>query len=201
MKVSAAKKRTFVDVLVRGQTPAGAAQAIGVDRRTAYRWRAIDPAFAEEWTDARETKIENVETVLYRQAMGGDITAIIFFLKAHRPETYNRRMRISLEGDFDNPLSVTHHGSGEVVHFFLRPTIAMSRRRSNPMKRPSPRRSAEVVPVEVVEALRDAKLCQRGLSGDVDAMIEWLSLFGGDEWRLPSSMLPAHRFRHNPGRR
>lgn len=108
MKVNAAKKELFCEVLVRGQSPAGAARAIGVDRATVYRWRAVDPEFAEAWDTARETKVEMVETVLYRMAVEQDLGAICFFLKAHRPELYNKRMLIGLGGDPDNPLSVNH---------------------------------------------------------------------------------------------
>ena len=34
---------------------------------------------------------------------------------------------------------------------------------------------------------RGLKLVQRALAGDVDAMIEWLSRFGGAEWYVPAA--------------
>jgi hypothetical protein len=77
MKVSAAKKQTFVEALVRGQTPEGAAKAIGVNRMTAYRWRAEDKVFAEQWAEACARKVEAVESVLFQQAMGGEAWAVI----------------------------------------------------------------------------------------------------------------------------
>jgi hypothetical protein len=108
MKVSAAKKALFCETLVRGGSTAGAAQAIGVDRSTVFRWKAADPAFAEAWDTARDTKVDLVETTLYRMAMQKDIAAVIFFLKSHRPEVYNRRMQIAVGGDEENPLIVDH---------------------------------------------------------------------------------------------
>ena len=113
-KVSAEKKRAFVDAMVRGQPPALAAQLIGIDRVTAYRWRAADPAFAEAWIEATETKVEMVENQLYRMAMNGDIAAVIFFLKSNRPTIYNRRMEIAVGGDADSPLVVDHLHHGDV---------------------------------------------------------------------------------------
>ena len=47
------------------------------------------------------------------------------------------------------------------------------------------RPSATIVTFEELEALRDLKLARRGMNGDVGALIEWLSRFGGPEWRLP----------------
>jgi hypothetical protein len=120
MKVSAARKQTFVEALVRGAAPEAAAKMISVDRATAYRWRAADESFAAEWQAATDRKVEAVETVLYRMAMEKDLGAICFFLKAHKPELYNRKT-ITLAGDPANPLSVTHHGGEEVVHLFMPP--------------------------------------------------------------------------------
>jgi hypothetical protein len=118
MKVSAALKEQFCEHMVRGQTPESAARAIGIDRTTAYRWRAADASFAAEWEQARERKIEAVENVLYRQAMVGEAWAVCFFLKAHRPDLYNRRQVIAVGGDPDAPpIGI----AGEVVHFYMPP--------------------------------------------------------------------------------
>jgi hypothetical protein len=103
MKVSAERKAKFIDALARGAPPEAAARSIGVDRRTANRWKAADPGFAEQWREAQDRKIELIEAVLFRQAMGGDLGAICFFLRANRPEIYNRRQVIALGGDPDAP--------------------------------------------------------------------------------------------------
>jgi hypothetical protein len=124
VKVSAATKELFCEALLRGQSPVGAARAIRVDRATAYRWRAGDPTFAEAWIAARETKIELVETVLYRMVREKDLGAICFFLKAHKPEIYNRRIQIAVGSDPDDPLSIDHlhHGdASEMVHIYMPP--------------------------------------------------------------------------------
>lgn len=40
--------------------------------------------------------MDAVESVLYQKALNGDIVAIIFYLKAHRPK-YRDRLNINLE--------------------------------------------------------------------------------------------------------
>jgi hypothetical protein len=120
MKVSAARKKSFVEALVRGAAPEGAARSIGVDRATAFRWKDADATFAEQWDEARDRRVEAVETVLYRMAMQQDFSAVIFFLKSHRPEICNRRQVVAISGDPDNPIGVHH--SGEVrsnINFYI----------------------------------------------------------------------------------
>lgn len=120
MKVSGDRKRKFCEALVRGGSPETAARSVGVDRATAYRWRGADATFAERWDEARDRRVEAVETVLYRMAMQQDLGAVIFFLKSHRPEVYNRRQVVAIGGDPDDPIGVHH--TGEVrskVHFYI----------------------------------------------------------------------------------
>ena len=52
----------------------------------------------------------------------------------------------------------------------------MNRSRSKPAKKT--RHSADIITTEELAAMRDVRLCQRGLAGDVDAMIQWLAAFG-----------------------
>ena len=71
----------------------------------------------------------------------------------------------------------------------------MNRSRSKPAKKT--RHSADIITTEELAAMRDVRLCQRGLAGDVDAMIQWLAAFGGPEWQLPEDMQPPDRHRHD----
>lgn len=120
MKVSRERKEKFCAALVGGASPALAAQAVGITRGTSYAWRASDPVFAAAWEEARAHQIENVETQLYRMAMEKDLGAVIFFLKSHKPEIYNRRQLIGIGGDGDSPpISVVQHDSDERVFFYL----------------------------------------------------------------------------------
>ena len=54
---------------------------LGVARNTVYRFIADKPTIQQALSDAREKMIDNVESTLYSKALGGDTTAMIFFLK------------------------------------------------------------------------------------------------------------------------
>jgi hypothetical protein len=71
MKVRAERKQAFLDAMVGGLTPEGAAKSIGVDRATACRCKADDAVFAVRWDEARGRKVE-------AKAVEGDLGAICF---------------------------------------------------------------------------------------------------------------------------
>ena len=73
-----------------------AAQAAGVSRNTAYRWRQEDLDFAWLWDEAHETAVDAVESSLYQKALGGDTISMILYLKAHRP-LYRDRLNIDVK--------------------------------------------------------------------------------------------------------
>ena len=63
---------------------------------TAYRWREVDREFAARWDEAHENAVDAVESKLYQTALSGNIVAIIFYLKAHRP-IYRDKLNIDLK--------------------------------------------------------------------------------------------------------
>ena len=90
------KKKRFIETLAAQGTVSHAAQAAGVSRNTAYRWRQDDREFACLWDEAHSTAVDAVESVLYQKALSGDTIAMIFYLKAHRP-IYRDRMNIDIK--------------------------------------------------------------------------------------------------------
>ena len=90
------KKKRFIETLASQGTVSHAAQAAGVSRNTAYRWKHGDREFASLWDEAHENAVDGVESVLYQKALSGDTIAIIFYLKAHRP-IYRDRLNIDIE--------------------------------------------------------------------------------------------------------
>jgi transposase-like protein len=90
------KKKRFIETLATQGTVSHAAQAAGVSRNTAYRWRRDDFDFASLWDEAHENAVDAVESVLYRKALKGDTICMIFYLKAHRP-IYRDRLNIDLK--------------------------------------------------------------------------------------------------------
>src|SRR4029079_1003699 len=90
------KKKRFIETLASQGTVSHAAQAAGVSRNTAYRWKHRDREFASLWDEAHENAVDVVESVLYQKALSGDTIAIIFYLKAHRP-IYRDKLNIDLK--------------------------------------------------------------------------------------------------------
>jgi hypothetical protein len=89
------RKKRFIGKLAKQGTVSHAAQAAGVSRNTAYRWRQDDLEFAEAWDEAHENAVDSVENVLFQKALSGDTICMIFYLKAHRP-IYRDRLNIDI---------------------------------------------------------------------------------------------------------
>lgn len=88
-----------------------AANRSGIDRRTAYRLKAADEAFAARWEEALQVGVERLQDDAMRRAIDGtdrpvwragkqvgsvkqyDNKLLQFLLKAHRPEIYGDRSR------------------------------------------------------------------------------------------------------------
>lgn len=97
-----AKKAAFLVAYRRSGIIETAARAAGIDRRTYYKWTAADPEFAAACEQAELGAIEDVELELRRRALlkgpkTRDTTALIFYLKAHKPEKYRERFDVRHE--------------------------------------------------------------------------------------------------------
>jgi hypothetical protein len=69
-------------------TIGAACDHLGIGRSTFYRWKAADPEFAAAVLDAEQDAVDRVEAELYKRARRKSDTALIFYLKTHRPEVY-----------------------------------------------------------------------------------------------------------------
>jgi hypothetical protein len=79
------QKKRFIKALTAQATVFHAAQAAGISRWTAYRWRDNDPAFAQAWNDALEDCGDIMESSVYQRGLAGDSILSMFWLKAKRP--------------------------------------------------------------------------------------------------------------------
>lgn len=104
-KTRVARER-FIATLRDTANVRAAAQAAGVDRKTAYRWRDVSKAFAQQWDEALEDAVDTLEAAAMRRArdgvaepvfwQGGKIAEVrkysdvllMFLMKAHRPKKY-----------------------------------------------------------------------------------------------------------------
>jgi hypothetical protein len=109
-KRTAAREKTFFDVLRQTCNVTEAARAAGVGRRTAYEWREADAAFASAWDEAEQEAADALEREAWRRGVEGtdkpvtyqgEITAtykeysdrmLEMLLKAHRPEKFKDRV-------------------------------------------------------------------------------------------------------------
>lgn len=107
-RIEAAQAR-FLEELAKGLSHSAASAASGLAKRTAYDRRAADPEFAKAWDEAEQTGTDRMEDELLRRAVDGvdepvfylgqvvghvkkfSDTALIFALKARRPEKYRER--------------------------------------------------------------------------------------------------------------
>ena len=113
------KKKRFIETLAAQGTVSHAAQAAGVSRNTAYRWRQDDLEFAYLWDEAHENAVDEVESVLYQKALSGDTIAMIFYLKAHRP-IYRDRLNIDIkqvQSEIEEKIAQLRENSDSHDHF------------------------------------------------------------------------------------
>jgi hypothetical protein len=103
-KVTPQMKLALVDAMMRGATMGTAALEFGVSRQAIYNAMEKDPRFAEELNTARGTADDAVEAALYRNAIGGNVTAQIFWLKNRRPNEWRDAHEIDLANKDGKPL-------------------------------------------------------------------------------------------------
>lgn len=83
-------------VLARlGATDADLAEAFEVNRRTILKWRAEHVEFDDACKVGKDAADDRVVSSLYERAVGGDVTACIFWLKNRRPEEWRDRREVS----------------------------------------------------------------------------------------------------------
>lgn len=86
-----------------------ACQMLGFARSTVYYWRVNNEEFAKRWEaailDSFELKVDEAENAL-RLAVTKDrnITAIIFTLKALKPERYGDKIKLEHRGEMQGEL-------------------------------------------------------------------------------------------------
>src|SRR6516225_3374838 len=89
-------QKKFLQVLAEAPSVKAACLAAHVSRMTAYRYRHSDPEFAEQWQDAINQSVDDLEAVAFKLAAEGDAGLIQFLLRCHRPERYKDTQRREL---------------------------------------------------------------------------------------------------------
>lgn len=71
-------------------------EVAGIKRGSAYEARDTDPDFRAQWDDALQDACDLIELKGKALALQGSERLIEFFLKAHRPEVYGDRLKVSV---------------------------------------------------------------------------------------------------------
>lgn len=75
---------------------AAAARLLGVSRYTVYKRLEKSQRLQRALSEARETMLDNAETTLYDEALNGNTTALIFFLKTQgKSRGYTERQEVT----------------------------------------------------------------------------------------------------------
>jgi hypothetical protein len=130
-RATAEKKEKFLELLGQTGNATAAAEAIGLNRCTPYKWREKDEAFAAAWDAASEEAADRLEKEAWRRAVegtekpvyqGGKLvgkvreysdTLLIFLLKGNRPGKYADRVRQEISGPGGGPVEVVFTKSPE----------------------------------------------------------------------------------------
>lgn len=75
----------------RGLTDAELAAKIGVSRNTLLIWAGKFPSLKEALRESKDEADMQIEDALYRKALKGDTTAMIFWLKNRKPDEWRDR--------------------------------------------------------------------------------------------------------------
>lgn len=89
-------RATFLKELRETCNVSHSCRVAGMDRRTAYRWREADEAFAADWDEAEQEAIDHLEHVARKRAIDSSDRMLEILLKAHRPEKYTERAKLDV---------------------------------------------------------------------------------------------------------
>ena len=81
-----------------GLTDEQIAHNMGIGARTLYEWKNAYPQIAQTLKKTKEVVDREVENALFKKAIEGDTTAMIFWLKNRRPNDWRDKRETALSG-------------------------------------------------------------------------------------------------------
>lgn len=75
------------------------AAKMGISVSTVYDWMNKNPEIAAAIKKGRDKSIDMVENALFKSAINGNVTAMIFYLKNRAPERYKDRVDKNISTD------------------------------------------------------------------------------------------------------
>ena len=71
-------RKKFIDAIREHRSITKACEAVGKGRTTVYRWRNDDSEFQEEWDEAVETNVDDLEAGAMKRAIEGWLEPVYF---------------------------------------------------------------------------------------------------------------------------
>ena len=118
-------QKTFIKELRKSGNVAKSCRKANVSRKWAYEKRQEDELFAEQWQDALEGAIDDLEEEAHSRAMDGNHQGdgmIRFLLQAHRPEKYGKQ-------------HIEHTGAGGAPLFDMKSVVGLLQKAEKEMKK------------------------------------------------------------------
>jgi len=100
-KITLAKVEQVIAALRIGADIAGAAHLIAVSTDGLTKYLARHPLVKARADDARKIADDRVQSALYKSAVAGNVTAMIFWLKNRQPKEWRDRREIEMSGAGD----------------------------------------------------------------------------------------------------
>lgn len=97
---------TIVRLAADGKTEVEISEIIGVSDRTLRLWKGKHPELLPALKEAKAIADDLVEASLFQQAVAGNTTASIFWLKNRRPKEWRDVQRHELTGNGGGPIQV-----------------------------------------------------------------------------------------------
>lgn len=113
-----------------GCTDEGLADFLDVSRRTIATWKKKYPEFLYTVRGGKQVADANVAFALYEKAIGGDTTAMMFWMKNRQPEQWRDQSHIKVEDEMKEQLKQAAIELDEKIDAILRDTD------SDPAKKP-----------------------------------------------------------------
>jgi hypothetical protein len=92
------------DLCEAGATDIDLAEHWGVTKKTIRAWRLKHPEFREACRLGKDAADEEVVSSLYERAVGGDVTACIYWLNNRRSKEWRNRSQHEVTGEGGGPI-------------------------------------------------------------------------------------------------
>jgi hypothetical protein len=94
---------------------AAVARALNVDRTTVYNWIETTPDAQKAVNDARESMLDNAESVLYKKVLEGSTPELLFFLKTQgHKRGYTERQNVEVSGPDGEAIAIKIKGYANI---------------------------------------------------------------------------------------